>query len=254
MTSMKTISGCILGALLASTSVAMADEVAIVNKVDGKNVTWQRGDARSVVRVQTLLNAGDTIAAGKGSSVEVQFIADNCTIRVNAGGSLAIGDASPCSAATKTKADASQPADGKVVKAAAQSVEVLDTKGPVTRVNKGEGMIAAAAGDSLKRGDAVFAGKNSSVSLYFASAKCSYTVKSSSVYTITDKAPCRASGVDVVPTADVPSEPSEPKAAAVIPPAVMIGAGAVVVGGAVAIIVTSQDDNNNNGPGPITPQ
>jgi hypothetical protein len=100
----------------------------------------------------------------------------------------------------------------------------------------------------------VFAGKGSSVSLYFASAKCSYTVAPSTAYTIADVAPCQASAANVVPTADVPSDPGVEPAVGLIPPALLIGAGAVAVGGAVAIIVTTSDNNNNNSGGsPFTP-
>lgn len=246
MMQLKTFSGCLLAALLASTSVALADDIAIVSKVGGKNVTWQHGDASAAPRVQTLLGAGDSITAGKGSFVEINYLADNCTIRVNSGGNMVIGDASPCSAAAQQKADAAKAGDAKLIPAAVAPAEVMDAKGPVTRVNKGDGMVSASVGDSLKPGDEVFAGKNSSVSLYFASAQCSYTVASSSVYKVTDKAPCKASTANVVPTADVPSE-IDP--VPLVPPLAILGLGAVVVGGAAAVIIVNENDpSNDNSP------
>lgn len=250
---MKTIYSCLVGALLASTcaSAALADDIAIVKKVGGKSITWQHDDTSSAARVQTLLVAGDKILAGKGSFAEVQFLADNCSIRVEAGSSLAIGEASPCAAASQQKVDAVKAADAKVMPAAVETAEVMDAKGPVVRVNKGEGMAAAVVGDSLKIGDSVFAGKDSSVSLYFAAAKCSYTVASSTVYAVTDKAPCQASAMNVVPTADVPSDNSggvDPAvvAAGGIPPVLLLAGGAAAVAGAVAVIVANSDNDNGS--------
>ena len=139
-------------------------------------------------------------------------------------------------------------ADAEVAPVA--SAQVAEIKGPVARVNKGEGMTLAVAGDALKSGDEVFAGKDSSVSLYFASAQCSFIVPASTVYRVTDKAPCVDRTANIVPTADVPSDPGvAPVAAAGIAPIVLLGAGAVVAGGvAVAIIVTNDDNNNSNSP------
>ena len=93
----------VLAALLCSVSVtaAFAAEPAMVNKVVGKNVTWQHGDASAAPRVQTLLAPGDRLAAGKGSYVEVEYLADNCKVRVDAGSSVVISETSPCAAATR---------------------------------------------------------------------------------------------------------------------------------------------------------
>lgn len=246
MNHMKTIAGCSLAALLvsASASAAFADEIAIVSKVVGKNVTWQHGEDSAAPRIQTLLGAGDQIAAGKGSYVEIQYLADRCTIRVNSGGSMVIGDGSPCAAAAEKTAEAPKAAEATV----ASAVEVLDVTGPVARVNKGEGMASTSVGDKLKAGDEVFAGKDSSVSLYFASAQCSYTIPSSTVYKIADKAPCAAQAANVVPTADVPSEVAVPPVAPFLTPGVLLGGAAIIGGGALVVVLTNDDPNNDNSP------
>lgn len=267
-----------LAAALCSVSVttAFAAEPAMVSKISGKNVTWQHGDKAVTPRVQTLLVPGDRVSAGKGSFVEVEYLADNCTVRIDAGSSVVISETSPC-AAPADKSAAAPAEEAKVVAATAPVVEVSGKSGPITRVNKGEGMADATVGDSLKLGDEVFAGVDSSVTLTFAQAQCSYTVAASSVYKIAEQAPCVSTvgqlqgGSVVVPTAVQSGNSSGTVMtgtatgtastagtagagllAAGTGTAVALGVGAVAVAGAVAVIATS-DDNNNNNNNPATP-
>ena len=261
---MKTV----LAALLCSVSAAaaFAAEPAMVNKVVGKNVTWQHGDASAAPRVQTLLAPGDRLAAGKGSYVEVEYLADNCKVRVDAGSSVVISETSPCAAATQ-KAASAAPEDVKPAPVAT-TAQVSEKQGPVTRVNLGEGLVDATVGSTLSVGDEVFAGPNSSVTLYFASTQCSYTVQASSVYTLAEQVPCKATtagGTLVVPaavsagtvtgttvTGAATGAASTGAGLAAGGVAIAAGVGAVAVAGAVAVIATS-DDNNNNNKNPATP-
>ncbi len=254
----------VLAALLCSVSAAaaFAAEPAMVNKVVGKNVTWQHGDASAAPRVQTLLAPGDRLAAGKGSYVEVEYLADNCKVRVDAGSSVVISETSPCAAATQ-KAASAAPEDVKPAPVAT-TAQVSEKQGPVTRVNLGEGLVDATVGSTLSVGDEVFAGPNSSVTLYFASTQCSYTVQASSVYTLTKQVPCKATtagGTLVVPaavsagtvtgttvTGAATGAASTGAGLAAGGVAVAAGVGAVAVAGAVAVIATSDDNNNNKNP------
>ena len=254
----------VLAALLCSVSAAaaFAAEPAMVNKVVGKNVTWQHGDASAAPRVQTLLAPGDRLAAGKGSYVEVEYLADNCKVRVDAGSSVVISETSPCAAATQ-KAASAAPEDVKPAPVAT-TAQVSEKQGPVTRVNLGEGLVDATVGSTLSVGDEVFAGPNSSVTLYFASTQCSYTVQASSVYTLAEQEPCKATtagGTLVVPaavsagtvtgttvTGAATGAASTGAGLAVGGVAIAAGVGAVAVAGAVAVIATSDDNNNNKNP------
>ena len=257
-----------LAALLCSVSVtaSFAAEPAMVNKVVGKNVTWQHGDASAAPRVQTLLAPGDRLAAGKGSYVEVEYLADNCKVRVDAGSSVIISETSPCAAATQ-KAASAAPEDVKPAPVAT-TAQVSEKQGPVTRVNLGDGLVDATVGSTLSVGDEVFAGPNSSVTLYFASTRCSYTVQASTVYTLAEQVPCKATtagGTLVVPaavsagtvtgttvTGAATGAASTGTGLAAGGVAIAAGVGAVAVAGAVAVIATS-DDNNNNNKNPATP-
>lgn len=258
----------VLAALLCSVSAAaaFAADPAMVNKVVGKNVTWQHGDASAAPRVQTLLAPGDRLAAGKGSYVEVEYLADNCKVRVDAGSSVVISETSPCAAATQ-KAASAAPEDVKPAPVAT-TAQVAEKQGPVTRVNLGEGLVDATVGSTLSVGDEVFAGPNSSVTLYFASTECSYTVQASSVYTLAEQVPCKATtagGTLVVPAAvsagnttgttitggaaGTASTGTGLVAGGVTSGvAIAAGVGAVAVAGAVAVIATSDDNNNNKNP------
>ena len=257
---MKTV----LAALLCSVSAAaaFAAEPAMVNKVVGKNVTWQHGDASAAPRVQTLLAPGDRLAAGKGSYVEVEYLADNCKVRVDAGSSVVISETSPCAAATQ-KAASAAPEDVKPAPVAT-TAQVSEKQGPVTRVNLGDGLVDATVGSTLSVGDEVFAGPNSSVTLYFASTRCSYTVQASTVYTLAEQVPCKATtagGTLVVPaavsagtvtgttvTGAATGAASTGAGLAAGGVAIAAGVGAVAVAGAVAVIATSDDGNNNKNP------
>jgi hypothetical protein len=249
-----------------SATAAIAAEPAMVNKVVGKNVTWQHGDASAAPRVQTLLAPGDRLTAGKGSYVEVEYLADNCKVRVDAGSSLTISETSPCAAATQ-KAASAAPEDVQPAPVAT-TAQVTEKQGPVTRVNLGEGLVDVAVGSTLSVGDEVFAGQSSSVTLYFAGNKCSFTVQASSVYTLADEAPCEATtavGTVVVPAAVTAGSTTgtvitggaagtASTGAGLVAggfttgAAVAAGVGAAAVAGAVAVIATSDSGGSNNKP------
>jgi hypothetical protein len=153
-----------------------------------------------------------------------------------------ISEISPCAAAAEKAVE-----EPKIVPASAGAVEVTAKKGPVTRVNTGDGMVDASIGDSLKVGDEVFAGPNSTVTLFFAEPQCSYTVAASTVYKVTEEAPCKAAAG--LPAVGVGAGAAAAATASIVTPGVALGVGAVVLGGAVAVIATSdQGSSNNNNP------
>jgi len=244
--SMRYITAAIV--CLMSVSAANAAELAMVNRVVGKNVTWQNGEGTWSPRVQTLLAPGDRLTAGKASSIEVKYLADNCIIRIDAGGSVMIGDTSPCSAAAvKTSAEATaELAIPSLTPVAAGVVEVSAKNGAVTLVNMGDGLVEPSLGDPLKEGDEVFAGANSSVTLYFAVPGCTYTVAAGTVYRVSAAAPC-----------EVPATAENGAAEAAtggVAPGVILGGGAAVVGTVALIAITmTGDDGGNNGNNPATP-
>lgn len=235
---------CLLLALLmslpASAALAKTSEPAMVSKAGGKDITWQHGDTSAKPGVQTLLAPGDRISVGKGSFVEVEYLADNCKVRVDAGGSIVVGETSPCAA--KANAETAAPQEPKIVPAATGAVEVSSKNGPLTQVNRGEGLVEAKVGDALKVGDEVFAGAGSSVTLYFAASNCTYTVPAGTYLKISSQVPCQA------PAAAQNGTPAPlPEG---VPPGVLVGAGvgALALGGAIVVIISNQDDNNNNNP------
>jgi hypothetical protein len=238
---MKYVTTAILCAVSATS--AFAAEPAMVSKVAGKNVTWQHGDASAAPRVQTLLAPGDRLTAGKGSYIEIDYLADSCKVRVDAGGSVVISETSPCAAATQKPLE-----EPKIVPASAGAVEVTDKTGPFTRVNRGDGMVDLSVGDSLKVGDEVYAGPNSAVTLFFSDTQCSYTVRASAIYKVADEAPCKAAAALPV----IGGGAGAATTASVVTPGVALGVGAVVVGGAVAVIATSDQGSSNNN-NPVTP-
>ena len=261
---MKFVATAILCAV--SATAAFAAEPAMVSKVAGKNVTWQHGDASAAPRVQTLLAPGDRLTAGKGSYIEIDYLADNCKVRVDAGGSVVISETSPCAAAIQ-KAASAAPEDAQPAPVSA-TAQVTEKQGPVTRVNLGEGLVDVTVGSTLSVGDEVFAGPNSSVTLYFAGNKCSFTVQASSVYTLADEAPCEettAVGAVVVPAAVVAGSTTgtvitggvagtASTGAGLVAggfttgAAVAAGVGAAAVAGAVAVIATGDSGGSNNRP------
>lgn len=234
-----------LAAALCSVSftAALASEPAIVNKIGGKAVTLQSGDTTATPGVQTLLAPGDKLSAGKGSFVEIKYLADSCVVRVNAGNSILVSDVSPCAVSAQKSAAGSEKVN--IVPASAPVVEISDKSGPVTRVNMGNGLKDAKVGDSLKPGDEVFAGPNSSVVLYFTQAQCTYKVKASSVFKVSDKVPCKAAaGAGAGAAAGLGAGVG----AGVGTAGVALGVGAVAIAGAVAVIATSDSSNNNKKP------
>lgn len=253
---------------LGAVAVAQAAEPAFVSNFGGSKVAVERGGKTSPVGVQTLLEAGDRVSAGKGSFVEVKFLADNCAIRVSAGNSMVIGAASPCAAAADQSADAASakgdklPADAQIVPAdaviAAGSAQVINQTGSITRVNRGDGLVELNVGQDLSVGDTVFAGPGSSITLYYPATGCEYVVPSETYFAVAATAPCAATayngassgsglqqsstGVAGVTTGQ-DDDDDEKKAAALL-----LG-GLVIGGGALAIVALSQDsDGGNNNP------
>lgn len=238
----------------APLSAALASEPAMVSKMAGKNVTWVSGENSSKPGVQTLLAPGDRISAGKGSFVDVEFLADSCTVRVNAGDTLTIGETSPCAAAAQAAAviapEASAKSDraaetARVIPAAAGAAEVSSKTGSFTRANMGGGMVDISVGDSLNVGDEVFAGPNSSVSLYFPVPGCSYTVTAGNIYKVASQAPCKAAAA-----VDSGSSAVAEGGASSVSPGVVVGAvaGVAVIGGVALLAINSDDDDGNNNP------
>lgn len=249
---LKNSLSCILAITgLSWTSCAVASEVAIVSKIDGKNVNWVSGSKASAPRIQTLLAPGDRLSVGKGSIVVVEYLADNCVIRVKSGDSFTIGKTSPCAAATEVVAPQGQATAGslvetdRVVPTAAGVAEVSGKTGSFTRVNLGAGMVDVSVGESLNVGDEVFAGPGSSVTLYFPVPSCSYKVTAGNIYKVSSQGPCRAAGA-----VDNGSSAAAEGGASSISPGAVVGAvaGAAAIGGVALLALSGNEDGGNNNP------
>ena len=240
-------------ALALAPAAASAAEPAMISKIGGKDIVLQHGDQTSAPRVQSLLEPGDRVSAGKGSFVEVEYLTDGCSLRVGGGYSIVIAEKSPCAAsagqtpaapAAKNAAAATPPAaEAKIEPAAAQTgtAEVADTSGSTTRVNRGEGLTDLSVGANLKIGDKVFAGKRSSITLYFPASNCQYVVTESTVYTITDKIPCRAPAGAI-------------QAGGITPAVGLMTAAAAGTVALVVIINNAENDDDDRRGNPGTPQ
>lgn len=227
-------------------AAATAAEPAMVSMVSGNDLQWQSGDKIRVPRVQSLLAAGDVISAGKGSVVVVDYLADGCSVSVKPGNTLTIGETSPCAVGKDGRVQTVRsPAVASVITPAeADPVEISGTKGPITRMNKGDGLVEAQVGASLQPGDEVFAGPGSAVTLFFAMPGCFHTVAASSVYKITSKAPCWTA----VPAQDSSASLSEEGDA----PVALI-AGGVSLASIIALVTSTSEGGNDGGNGSGTP-
>lgn len=233
-------------------TAAIAAEPAIVSKIGGKSVLMEHAGKSMPVGVQSLLSSGDRVSAGEGSYVEVEYLADGCTVRVSSGHSMVIGQSSPCAAAAVTEAPKpvnakALPKDANIVPAEAppETVQVTDASGPITRVNRGDGLADLKPGAGLTAGDAVYAGKGSTITLTFASG-CVHVVPETTFFTIPAAAPC--STAQIVPAAtDNDSENNQ------LPTEAVIATTAVVVGASALAFIGSRGafdgDNNGNGNG-----
>lgn len=250
---------------LGTAVAAHAAEPAFVSNFGGSSVSVERGGKSSPVGVQTLLEAGDRVSAGKGSFVEVKYLADNCAIRVSAGHAMVIGASSPCAAAADQSAAATSktdtlPADAKIVPAdaviAAGSAQVINQTGSITRVNRGDGLVELNVGQDLSVGDTVFAGPGSTITLYYPATGCEHVVPSETYFAVAATAPCAATaaagsgsglqksatGVAGVTTGQ-DDDDDDQKAAILLAGAAVIGGGALAV-----IALTGDDDGGNNNP------
>ena len=252
-----------LGAVVA----AEAAEPAFVSNFGGSTVSVERGGETAAIGVQTLLEAGDRVSAGKGSFVEVKYLSDNCAIRVSAGHSVVIGASSPCAAAANQSAAATSktdklPADAQIVPAdaviAGGAAQAVNQTGWSTRVNRGDGLVELNIGQDLSVGDTVFAGPGSTVTLYYPATGCEYVVPSETYFAVAATAPCASqaylgssigsglqqssTGVAGVTTGQDDDDDNR-KAA------ILLAGGAVVAGGALAVLARSGgDDGGNNNP------
>jgi hypothetical protein len=237
---------CLVG--LAPPS-ALAAEPAYVTRIGGYNVTVERGAERVPVRVQMLLSTGEVVTAGENSFVEVRYLADGCILKVSNGRSLVVAGSSPCAAPekstkVKTEVAAVEPVAAQETYTPAAKDDVIarvtNKTGPLTRANLGEGLVDIKTGEKLKLGDTVFAGQNSSITLYYPKANCEYVVPAENFLAIKDVAPCRKAAVP-------PEAGSAGAAGADV--GLAIGAVAVLGGGAAlaALLLTEDDDE------PVTP-
>ena len=232
----------LLGSVAAASGMAtsaMASEPAVVSRFGGTGVSLRHADTSAPPRVQTLLAVGDRLTVGEGSFVEVEYLADRCTIRVNAGSSIVIAETSPCSAAAAQAAPAEVSGSARDVQAAAAAVEVTETRGPVTRVNKGNGLVDTTVGESLAAGDEVYAGPSSAVTITFTPPNCRYTVEASTLYKVKAEAPCKAGA-----TAE------NGKTSVVAGTAVAATAATAV---AIGALVSVNNDDDNDRKNPATP-
>ena len=242
------------GALLVFPAIAMASETAFVTKHGGTGLSISRGENNLALRGQMPLAVKDRVVTGKDSFVEVRYIADGCVIRVANGNSLVIAKASPCAAEPESaKLDAqraeTEAAPAVITPAAADRDEIVadvtSKSGPRTLANVGEGLGDLKSGTRLQAGDTVFAGQESSVTLYFLDEKCEYVVEAETFLIIDDVAPCRAAGQ--VPEQETASTTTSAETG------VALGLGAVAIGaGGVAVLLLSGDDGDDND-NPVTP-
>lgn len=147
---------------------------------------------------------------------------------------------------------------------AAESIPavVQATTGAVSKANLGNGLVDIKPGASLKVGDKVFAGRSSTVSVYFASAQCSKMIEPNSVLEIGERAPCMPAACE----ASVRIEPAQAATGcqvgeyldangvcrSTVPIALLVGGVAVTGVTAAAIIMTNDDGDGNRRP--VTPQ
>jgi hypothetical protein len=241
-----------VAAFLAASIASQADasEPAYVSKVEGKGVTLSRGQEKLPLQVQTLLSSGDRVTAAAGSFVEVTYLEDGCILKAANGRSITISGASPCGAAevprsleeTQALRATAGQSEAVIEPAAADAVpaEVSEVTGPLARANLGKGLVSIKAGQRLNEGDTVFAGQDSTVTLYFIDPKCYYTLQPETYLQITADPPCR----DAAP----PPEAGNVGAAAAL--------GAVALGGGAAaliILTGDDDDDNDDGQTSVTP-
>lgn len=137
---------------------------------------------------------------------------------------------------------------------------VETTTGSVTQANLGNGLVNIQPGSSLKVGDRVFAGRSSTVSVYFSNAQCAYKVKPNSVLEIGENAPCMpascTAGVQIKPVADAP--PAEdygipPVAGFVVTPAVAFVGMSAIAGAALLVVNDDILGSRSNRRRPVTP-
>lgn len=261
---------CLAGTFFST--AAVASETAMVTRIGGKHVSWQHAGEVSKPQVQTILAEGDAVAAGKGSFVEVEFLADGCKVRIKAGEKLTVSSASPCTSAEVTTA---APLTVAVAKGDAQiaapvvvpAADVPDAAhdggtalvrakdGAITRVNRGDGLSEALVGDNLKVGDEVYAGPESSVTLYFTVPMCEYTIPAGTIFTVPPQPPCEAA--TLTNSGSGGTAQSGLTGSGVVGGGIPAGvvaagvAGVVVVGTAALVAINSQKDNGGNRP--VTP-
>ena len=239
-------------AMLAMASAAAASEPAFIASYGGKNVTLTRGAEKLPVDGQALLMGGDRIKAGKGSYVEVKYLADGCVLRVAEGKIIIVGTSSPCSSSAETDGVDRVVADGsvgdgesRIVPTAAgdETARVTGKTGPVARANLGAGLVELNTGMTLAVGNTVYAGRESTVTVYFVNAKCSYTLPAETYLEITERAPCVPSGGSAASSGSTTSASVGGNEIGLA-----LGAAAVLGGGALAVIALSGDDDDEDSP------
>ena len=260
--SINDILACIVFTFLTATTLptqALAGEPAFVSRIGGSGVTLSRGEATLPIGVQTLLSRGDRVTAPAGSSVEVTYLEDGCILKAANGRSITVSDTSPCAAPEAARSEAATQAqlDGQpatdIVPVAAQpgSAQVVDATGPLARANLGQGLQDVRPGMVLKPGDTVFAGQNSTITLQFTDAGCSYTLPAETYLQIGPSPPC-------VPSerAAQPEQPSRPAPQAQDDDYGLALAALVVVGGGAAaagFLLASGEDDDDDDQTPVTP-
>jgi hypothetical protein len=264
---MKILGSCMFALTSASLVFATscgAAEPAFVSGYGGKHVFLLRGSAKVPVDGEMLLVSGDRVQAGKGSHVEVKYIADGCSIKVAEGKSFVIAESSPCLGSVD---EAQTNGVGRDVMIAAGGVaaRITDRTGPIARVNLGSGLVELKAGMELAVGNSVYVGSKSTVTVFFVRQSCSYTLAAETYLDITEGAPCIASGGESVSTALTNSTSIDDQASALAAskPVVStsaglngiglaLGATALVGGVALAVVAMSGDEQDNDVP--ATPQ
>jgi hypothetical protein len=267
---MKIFSSCMLALSSASLVLATscgAAELAFVAGYGGKHVLLLRGSEKVPVDGQMLLVPGDRVQAGKGSHVEVKYIADGCSLRVAEGNSILVARSSPCLGVGDEAKASVAGQDVMIAPDAAGGAAALITNktGTLSRVNLGSGLVELKAGMELAVGSSVYVGSESTVTVFFVRERCSYTLGAETYLDITDRAPCMESVSESTSTtltnstsidqhAIVPAASKSAAATSAGLNGIGLAVGATALVGGVALVAVAMSGDEQDNDIPATPQ
>jgi hypothetical protein len=122
---------------------------------------------------------------------------------------------------------------------------VTGTSGPLARANFGNGLVELGSGAELKSGQTVFAGQDSSITLYYYKPGCEFVLSPETYLEIRPDAPCQRAGT---PNDNGSAAAASADLGLAIGGVVLVGGGAAA---AVLLLSGDEDEEENN---PVTPQ